>query len=54
MHYNNIQAIQYDYRTVVLSDATASASEEVQRANLHDIAKGGGHVLTVGEWRPAP
>ena len=44
-------AIALDYPQVtVLSDATASASEEVQAANLHDMRCVSVDTPTVEEW----
>jgi nicotinamidase-related amidase len=42
-------ATSLDYHCVVLSDATASASDEVQNANLYDMGMMGVDVMTVEE-----
>ncbi len=42
-------ATSFDYRCVVLSDATASATPAVQAANLADMAKMGVEVLDTTE-----
>jgi nicotinamidase-related amidase len=44
-----VDATALDYECTVLSDATASESEAVQRANLDDLARMGVHVLTTAE-----
>lgn len=44
-------AIALDYpRVTVLCDATASASAEVQEANLHDMRRVSIDTPTVAEW----
>ena len=44
-------AIALDYSQVtVLSDATASASEAVQQANLHDMRQCAVDTPTVDDW----
>lgn len=43
-------ALALDYRTTVLSDATASASTEVQEANLHDMRCVAIDTPSVAEW----
>ncbi len=42
-------ATSLDYHCVVLSDATASGTDEVQQANLFDMSKMGVEVMTVAE-----
>ena len=44
-------AIALDYNTVVLSDCTSSRSEDVQRANLEDMACVGAHIMTEEQFR---
>ena len=44
-------AIALDYNTVVLADCTSSRSDEVQRANLEDMACVGVHILTEARFR---
>lgn len=44
-----VDATSLDYETVVLSDATASASDAVQAANLFDMANMGIRIATVDE-----
>jgi nicotinamidase-related amidase len=39
-----------DFRVRVLMDATATATEEMQRASLINLAYGFAHVQTVDEW----
>lgn len=43
-------AIGYDYGVTVLSDATASASQEIQDSNLRDMRNVGVLTPTVEEW----
>lgn len=43
-------ALALDYNTVVLSDCTSSRSEEVQRANLEDMAQVGVRVMTGAQF----
>lgn len=43
-------ALALDYRTTVLADATASASEAVQEANLHDMRCASVDTPTVADW----
>jgi nicotinamidase-related amidase len=42
-------ATSLDYHCVVLSDATASANDEIQDANLFDMSKMGVEIMTVAE-----
>jgi nicotinamidase-related amidase len=42
-------ATSLDYRCTVLSDATASANDEVQQANLHDMRQMGVEIATTIE-----
>jgi nicotinamidase-related amidase len=42
-------ATSLDYHCVVLSDATASANDEVQEANLYDMSKMGIQIMTATE-----
>jgi len=44
-----VDATSLDYETVVLSDATASADDTVQAANLSDMANMGIRIATVEE-----
>ena len=44
-----VDATSLDYETVVLSDATASANDAVQSANLFDMANMGIRISTVDE-----
>lgn len=39
-----------DYNVVVLSDCTSSQTEEIQRANLEDMARMGAHILSSREF----
>ncbi len=43
-------AISLDYNTVVISDCTSSASEEIQLSNLRDMANVGAQILSAGEF----
>jgi nicotinamidase-related amidase len=43
-------AIQRDYDTIVLSDATTTASPEAHRSNLADMANLGARIMTVDEF----
>lgn len=38
-------AIAYDYRTIVLARCTSSNTEEIQKANLEDMARAGAEIL---------
>lgn len=40
-----------DYNVVVLSDCTSSQTEEIQRANLEDMARMGAHVMTADDFK---
>ena len=42
-------ALSLDYDVVVLSDCTSSVTNEVQRANLEDMARIGAKICTVDE-----
>ena len=42
-------ALSLDYRVTVLSDCTSSVTEEIQRANLADMARVGARVLPSAE-----
>lgn len=42
-------ALSLDYDVVVLSDCTSSVTDEVQRANLEDMARIGAKICTVDE-----
>lgn len=42
-------AIALDYQVVVLSDCTSSATEEIQRSNLRDMAAVGAQILSSEE-----
>jgi len=42
-------ALSLDYNVIVISDATASKSEEIQKNNLFDIENLGVDVLTTNE-----
>jgi len=44
-------ALALDYATVVLSDATASQTEEIQRSNLRDMAAMGVEVMMVSQFQ---
>jgi nicotinamidase-related amidase len=45
-------AVALDFaRVTVLRDATASASESVQNANIDDMANVGCEILTVDQWK---
>ncbi len=43
-------ALSLDYSVTVLSDCTASCTEEIQLDNLRDMANIGASVLSFGEW----
>ena len=45
-------AVSLDYHTVVLHDATASKSPEVQAANLQDMADAQIKIIAVDDWKP--
>jgi len=42
-------ALSLDYNVIVISDATASKSEEIQKNNLFDIENLGVDILTTDE-----
>ena len=42
-------ALALDYNVVLLSDGTASRTEDIQRANMEDMAAVGAHVMSVAE-----
>lgn len=45
-------AVSEDFPAVsVLSDATASATDEVQAANLHDLRAVGVNTPTLAQWK---
>lgn len=47
-----VDAISLDYERVdVLADATASATEEIQKANLRDLAAMGVGIVSTDDWR---
>jgi nicotinamidase-related amidase len=43
-------ALSLDYATIVLSDATASQTDEIQLSNLRDMAAIGVEVMTVSQY----
>jgi nicotinamidase-related amidase len=43
-------ALSLDYATIVLSDATASQTDEIQLSNLRDMAAMGVEVMTVSQY----
>ena len=45
-------AISLDYEVIVLSDCTSSATEEIQRSNLRDMANVGAGILSSEELSP--
>lgn len=45
-------AIALDYEVTVLSDCTSSATEEIQRSNLRDMANIGAEIRSSEEIRP--
>ena len=45
-----VDAIGYDYDIILLSDATRAASEEVHKANLHDMENMGVGISTTEEF----
>ena len=45
-------ALSLDYDVIVLSDCTSSVTEEVQRANLADMARIGARIMTADELKP--
>lgn len=44
-------ALSLDYDVIVLSDCTSSVTEEVQCANLADMARIGAGIMTVDELK---
>ena len=44
-------ALSLDYDVIVLSDCTSSVTEEVQHANLADMARIGARIMTVDELK---
>ncbi len=46
-------ALSLDYEVAVLADCTSSSTEEIQRANLEDMARAGARVLSSEELDPA-
>lgn len=44
-------AISLEYNAIVISDCTSSITEEIQRANLTDMANIGGHVMSLEEFK---
>jgi len=44
-------AISLEYNAIVISDCTSSVTEEIQRANLLDMANIGGHVMSLEEFK---
>lgn len=44
-------AISLEYNAVVISDCTSSVTEEIQRANLTDMANIGGQIMSLEEFR---
>lgn len=44
-------ALSLDYDVIVLSDCTSSVTEEVQRANLADMARIGARIMTADELK---
>ncbi|HWQ21130.1 MAG TPA: isochorismatase family cysteine hydrolase, partial [Clostridia bacterium] len=47
-------ALSLDYATIVLSDATASQTDEIQQANLRDMAVMGVDIMTVSQYEQSP
>jgi len=43
-------ALSLDYATIVLSDATASQTDEIQLSNLRDMAAMGVEIMTVSQF----
>jgi nicotinamidase-related amidase len=43
-------ALSLDYATTILSDATASQTDEIQQSNLRDMAAMGVEVMTVSQF----
>jgi nicotinamidase-related amidase len=43
-------ALSLDYATTVLSDATASQTDEIQQSNLRDMAAMGVEIMTVSQF----
>ncbi len=44
-------ALSLDYATTVLSDATASQSDDIQQANIRDMTAMGITVMTAAAWK---
>ncbi|BAL80383.1 cysteine hydrolase family protein [Caldisericum exile] len=44
-----VDGVSYDYDVIVVSDGTASSSDEVQKANLFDLEKMGIKILNVND-----
>jgi nicotinamidase-related amidase len=42
-----VDSLSYDFKTIVVSDATAATTSEVHRANLNDLERLGIEILTV-------
>ena len=43
-------ALSLEYNSIVISDCTSSVTEEIQRANLLDMANIGAHVMSLEEF----
>lgn len=43
-------AISLDYNALVISDCTSSVTEEIQQANLLDMANIGGHIMSLEDF----
>ena len=43
-------AVSLDYNALVISDCTSSVTEDIQRANLLDMANIGGHIMSLDEF----
>lgn len=44
-------ALSLDYNVIVLSDCTSSVTQEVQDANLADMARVGAQIMTLNELK---
>ena len=43
-------ALSLEYNSIVISDCTSSATEEIQQANLRDMSNIGAHVMSLEEF----
>jgi nicotinamidase-related amidase len=47
------EAMMLDYETLIISDATSSVTEEIQRVNLEDMQRAGAILMTADEYEEA-